>query len=182
MTPTGIIDYLDRNWSFDSKAYENTWKVMSANGENNDISQWVVEEVIKGEGSTIGEKMILYTDTLKQNNLIPKNAQNKGNLTDEATVDINVSKVLTTTDEISLDNEAEEVEVTRTGGATLETTLGNYVPGSGAKESDNSMAERTIVTPATGENLNYIIPIVVGTTAFIILGAGIIIIKKKILK
>ena len=182
MTPTGIIDYLDRNWSFDSKAYENTWKVMSANGENNDISQWVVEEVIKGEGSTIGEKMILYTDTLKQNNLIPKNAQNGGNLIAESTVDINVSKVLTTTDEISLDNEAEEVEITRTGGATLETTLGNYVPGSGAKESDDSMAETTIVTPATGENLNYIIPIVVGTTAFIILGAGIILIKKKILK
>lgn len=182
ITPTGIMDYLDRNWSFDSIAYQDTWTVMSANGGENDISSLVDEEtVIKGEGSTIGEKMLLYTKKLAETALIPINAMNADNLKNTDTVDLNVSKVLTTTDNISLDNEAEEVEVTRIGGATLETIPGNYVPGSGAVEADDSMAETTIVTPATGENLNYIIPIAVGMTAMMILGAGIIIIKKKIL-
>ncbi len=58
---------------------------------------------------------------------------------------------------------------------------GNYVPGSGLHEVDDSMAETTIVTPATGENQNYIIPIVIGTTALLMLGAGVVIIKKKVL-
>ena len=43
------------------------------------------------------------------------------------------------------------------------------------------MAETVIVTPNTGENLNYIIPLVVTITAFVILGTGIIFIKKKVL-
>lgn len=62
----------------------------------------------------------------------------------------------------------------------IQSTLGNYVPGEGPTESDDSMAETTIVTPATGENRDYILPIIIGATALIILGAGVIIIKKKV--
>ena len=116
--------------------------------------------------------MILYTDYLAGENIEPN---------DSRTVMLNVSKKLTTTDEISLDNETEIVELDRPGGSTPQSVPGNYVPGEGAQEADDSMAETTIVTPATGEDQNYIIPIIVGTTALIILGAGIVIIKKKIL-
>lgn len=172
ISPTGIIDYLDRNWSFDQKANQ-AWQVMTANGEDkeNNISKLVDKEtVIQGADSTIGEKMILYTKNLQEKKISPGKSES---------VTINVSKTLTTTDQISLDNETEEVIVTKTGGSTLQTIPGNYVPGSGSQEDDDSMAETAIVTPATGENLNYIIPIIIGATALIILGAGIIMIKKK---
>ena len=49
------------------------------------------------------------------------------------------------------------------------------------QEADDSMAETTIVTPATGENKNYILPIATGLIAFITVGVGIIIIKKKVM-
>lgn len=173
ISATGMMDYLDKNWSFDPTMNQ-TWKVMSANGEENDISKLVKEEVIKDANSTIGKKTILYTEMLKEESLQP-------GATSKDPAVIKVSKTLTTTDEISLDNEAEEVTASKSGGATLRTTLGNYIPGAGAKEADNSMAETTIVTPATGENLNYILPVIIGTTALVVLGAGIILIKKKTL-
>lgn len=176
--PSGLIDYLDNGWSFDSVKYDSIWKVRTANGTAGDIRELVKDEVIDNEDSTIAKKMILYTETLKGKNLKPIKDAPKG---ESATVDLNVSKKLTTTDEISLDNETEEVIVSKTGGSILQTTPGNYIPGKGATEVDDSMAETSIVTPATGANLNYIIPIVVGTTALIILGAGVIIIKKKVL-
>lgn len=94
---------------------------------------------------------------------------------------LNVSKILTTTDEISLDNETEITELNKTGGSKPPSTPGNYVPGKAFIETDDNMAETTIVTPATGENQNYMVPIMIGTFAFVILGVGIVIIKKKIL-
>lgn len=187
ITPAGIVDYLDKNWAFDSENYKTTWQVKVANDDKNDksIEKYVIEDVLdSSKGSTIAEKMILYTEKLKDSKLVPKNAKNATEgLKQSDQVELNVSKILTTTDEISLENEAEEVKVTRDGGRTLETIPGNYIPGSASisRETDNSMAETAIVTPATGEDLNYILPIIIGTTALIILGVGIIIIKKKVL-
>lgn len=174
ISPTEIVDYLDKNWSFDSKQYEETWQVKEADN----ISDKVMEEVMQSE--SIAEKMILYTDKIRQVKLVPSNAENnQQGLKQSEAVELKVSKLLTTTDEISLENEAEEVKVDKTGGRTLETTPGNYIPGTGATEADDSMAETTIVTPATGDDLNYILPIAIGVTVLIILGVGVIIIKKK---
>ena len=165
--PTSIIDYLDKNWSFDSD--KNTqWQVKTFD----DIKDLVAKDVYENEETMITDKKILYTESLKGQNLKP---------TDSAAVDLTVSKILTTTDEISLDNEAEMLELNKTGGAKPESVPGNYVPGKGPTETDDSMAETAIVTPATGENQNYILPVIIGVTAFVILGAGVIIIKKKVI-
>jgi len=43
------------------------------------------------------------------------------------------------------------------------------------------MGETVIVTPSTGENLSYTLPITGIVTALAVLGMGIILIKKKIL-
>ena len=172
MTPTGIVDYLDKNWSFDNKNGENNnWQVMQV---DDDFKKLVIEEVYDNSGSSntaIGQKMILYTKQLEREKL---------EATQSKSITFNVSKILTTTDEIALNNEVEEVTATKTGGSMIQSTLGNYVPGEGPTESDDSMAETTIVTPATGENRDYILPIIIGATALIILGAGVIIIKKKV--
>lgn len=171
ITPTTIIDYLDKNWSFDSEKNLD-WKVISK--EQLEADDLVVKDVYNddNEESTINEKIILRTDSLASEKLEP---------TQSKAVMLNVSRILTSTDEISLDNEAENIKINRPGGSKPEAIPGNYVPGTGSQEVDDSMAETTIVTPATGENQNYIMPIIIGTTALITLGVGVIIIKKKIL-
>ena len=116
---------------------------------------------------------MLYTEELAQSDLKP---------TESATVMLNVSKMLTTSQDIELGNETEIVKVDKPGGPGLTSTPGNYVPGTGPDvEGDDGMAEVVIVTPSTGENLNYIIPTVIIVTAFVVLGVGIIFIKKKVL-
>lgn len=172
INPTGIIDYLDNGWSFDHETYTD-WQVKELKdiieGDNKLIADTVYKD---NEESTIATRKILYTDKFKNDDLEP-GAQRK--------LEFKVSKLLSTSDEISLDNEVEVVELDRPGGSTPESIPGNYVPGTGSTEADDSMAETTIVTPATGENQNYILPVIIGTTACIILGAGIIFIKKKVI-
>lgn len=167
ITPTAIIDYLDNGWSFNNEKNPD-WQVK----QKEELEGIVAETVYNNEESTINEKIILYTESLKNKQLEPNNS---------AEVMLNVSRILTTTDEISLDNETENVKINRPGGSKPKAIPGNYVPGKSSQEVDDSMAETTIVTPATGENQNYIIPIIIGTTALITLGVGVIIIKKKIL-
>lgn len=168
ITPSKIVDYLDKDWSFDNRTGDNAkWEIKES---IEDIQDFLEEPVYKSEDSTIRNKMILWTESLADKKLAPG---------DKEKLNINVSKLLSTTDEISLNNETEMIELQRDGGSKPESIPGNYVPGTGSTESDDDMAETTIVTPSTGENQNYIVPVVIGTTALIILAAGVVIIKKK---
>ena len=162
---TGIIDYLDKDWSFDDDI-NSQWQVKSLD----EVKDLLQEDVYESETTTINDKTILYTDSLKDVQIEPTNSQS---------VMLNVSKILTTSDDISLDNETELVEVDKTGGSDLVSTPGNYVPGTGGKETDEYIAETVIITPATGANLAYILPITIGIIALIIIGGGVIVIKKK---
>lgn len=166
ITPSAIIDYLDKDWAFESE--KNTaWEVKTVDEIKN-----IVSAEVYGEGSEIYDRTILYTESLSKEELKP---------TDSASVMLNVSKILSNSDEIELDNEAEITKLSKTGGSMTDSIPGNYVPGTGSTESDDSLAETVIVTPSTGENLNFIVPIMVGVIALVILGAGVVIIKKKTL-
>ena len=178
ITPTGIIDYLDRDWSVDTDNEKNKpwkWDIKAEEEAKTELVSEIVADREKTE-TDIGDKTILYTDYLSMAKLQPNSSE---------TVMLNASKQLTTTDEISLEDETEQVIVTKNGGSTLQTIPGNYIPGARAREEvtevDDNMAETTIVTPATGENQNYLIPIMIGTVALIILGVGVILIKKKVI-
>ena len=168
ITPTSIIDYLDKNWGFEAEKNKE-WTVKSLD----EIKNIVAKEVYENEDSTIADKTILYTESLKDEKLKP---------TESAKVNSNVSKVLSNSDEISLDNESEITELTKDGGSKPISTPGNYIPGQEeTKESDESIAETVIVTPSTGANLGFIVPVMIGVIALVILGAGVVIIKKKTL-
>lgn len=167
ITPTGVIDYLDKDWAFNNEGNE-AWEVL----DKDELNGLVAEVVYNDENSDINNKTILYTDDLAKP-LDPASTNS---------VMLNVSKIITTTDDISLDNETEIVEVDKTGGSDLPSTPGNYIPGLGHQENDDGMAETVIVIPSTGQNLNFIIPIAIGLVALIILAGGVILIKKKVLK
>ena len=167
ITPSAIIDYLDKDWGFNPE--ENTaWEIKTLD----EIKDIVAETVYNNENSSIAEKTILYTEVLKEEKLEP---------TKSATVMLNVSTELDNSNEISLDNETEVAKVEKTGGSKLDSTPGNYVPGTGKTESDDDMAETVIVTPSTGANLNFILPVMLGVSLLVILAAGVVLIKKKIL-
>ena len=167
ISPTAIIDYLDKDWAFEQERNQ-AWQVKTLD----EIKDIVAEVVYNNEESTINDKTILYTESLKEQKLEPTNS---------ATVDLNVSKTLTTTDEILYNNETETVKVDKTGGSKLEETPGNYVPGKGNQESDDSMAETVIVTPNTGDNRAIVLPIIIGAAMLVVLGVGVVLIKKKAL-
>ena len=166
ITPSAIVDYLDTDWSFDANRNLD-WEVI----QKDDARLALAEEVINSD--TIGNRTILYTEALAGYDLQP---------TESATVMLDVSKLLNASQDIELENETEIVKVNKPGGANLTFIPGNYVPGTGpAIESDDDMAEIVIITPNTGENLNYIIPLSITIIAFVIIGAGIFFIKKKVL-
>ena len=102
--------------------------------------------------------------------------------TQTASVDLNVSKILSNSEDISLDNETEVTHIDKTGGSKTTSVPGNYVPGTGKTEADDNMAETVIVTPSTGGNKNFLIPTAIGTIALLVLGGGVFLIKRKALK
>ena len=166
ITPSAIIDYLDSDWDFDA-ASNPDWEAI----QKDDSRIELAEEVTNS--TSIDDAKLFYTEALATYNLQP---------TESATVMLNVSKLLTSSEDIELGNETEIIKVNKPGGSDITSTPGNYVPGTGpAIERDDDMAEVVIVTPNTGENLNYIIPLTVGIIAFVIIGIGIIVIKKKVL-
>ncbi|MCI8411901.1 MAG: hypothetical protein HFJ40_05675 [Clostridia bacterium] len=170
--PTSIIDYLDKGWMYDNNSTtENGWEVK----QETDIKSYIESGENKAYES-IGDQIILITDKLKNESLTPI-----GDKTN-ASVCLKASKTLSTTEEITLDNETETVILEKSGGSNIESTPGNYIPGKGPHvESDDDMGEQVIVTPSTGKNLSYIEPITIGITALIILGTGIVLIKKRVL-
>lgn len=167
ITPTAIIDYLDSDWAFDDTKNPD-WQVKTLD----EIKNIVAEVVYNNENSDINARTILYTECLKEHKLKP---------TESASVDLLVSRMLATSDDISLENETEVAVLDKTGGSKTEETPGNYIPGTGHTETDDNMAETVIVTPATGQNLAFIIPAIVGIIALVILGVGTFLIKKKAL-
>ena len=175
LTPTHVIDYLDNDWSFenDKNKDENGNDVWEAITLEEMKDQQIVSNVVyDDEASTITEKIILHTKHLGKE-LKP---------TKTNSVMLYVSKTLTTTDDISLDNETEIIEINKTGGSKIISVVpGNYVPGKGETQDDDDMAETVIVTPSTGANLEFVLPITIGLVSLAILGVGVIIIKKKVL-
>lgn len=170
ITPLAIVDYLDSNWAFESNNNPN-WEIKTL--DDNEFKASLDKLVYEDEESTVTDKIILYTSYLSNEVIVPGGSRS---------VELKVSKLLSNSDEISMDNEVEINEIEKNGGRPVDSTPGNYIPGKGHQEPDDSQAPTIIVTPNTGDNLEFIIPIMVGVVALIILGVGIILIKRKALE
>mgnify|MGYP005760657995 CR=1 FL=1 len=167
ITPSAIVDYLDVDWGYDATKNPE-WEVI----RKDDSRITLAEEVMNS--TSIDDRILLYTEALAGHALQP---------TESATVMLNVSKLLSSSDSIELDNETEINKIEKPSGAKLTSTPGNYVPGTGpAVERDDDMAETVLITPNTGRNLNYVLPTMMIIGAIVILGIGIVWIKKKVLR
>lgn len=170
ITPKTIIDYLDNDWAYQEDKNPD-WKQITTI-EELQSKDFVNAEVFETEDSNISNSKILYTEKLKDQKLEPMQ---------KATMELKVSKLLSASDDIELSNETEIVKVEKPGGSNLTTTPGNYIPGTGRTENDDSTSETVIVTPNTGSDKAFIIPTIVGIVSMLLLGTGIVLIKKKIL-
>lgn len=200
ITPVKIIDYLDKTWVIDTKDetyLDSNWEEKSQ--FELQTNEEVAQSVYQPNGITrIKDRQIFTTTKLGNKALaIGEVSQN---------LKMKVKKVLSTFEmqkesEDERVNEGEIIAIRKTGGGRLRYAItgedengnpieevkeiipGNYVPGSSSEiitEPDDDGVEVKL-TPNTGDNKNYVIPVIVGISALTILGAGAVLIKKKVL-
>lgn len=96
------------------------------------------------------------------------------------TVDLYTSKLLTSTDDNTFENQAEIAEVTKKAGFNTGTPV--KVTWSESKPHfDIDDSEKVIIIPNTGDNKGYVIPTIVGISTLLILSVGIVLIKKFVI-
>lgn len=177
LKPESMIDYMDnskiilqtKDWKLLEKPYQLA--------ENGLISPDIEESI-----NNI-QKVMQIDNIMKDENayLSPKGMQNSS----VTTVEMRVSKLLALKEDFDVGNDAELIRTVKTGGAIIIETHGNYDPINTPKEqreNDDSTAEDITITDPTGENRDYIISIVIGISALVILGTGIVLIRKVVLK
>ena len=188
ITPSKIVDYLDKGWEFQAiknEAY--SWK-----SESTDISKVtdfvLAEEVGKSDGYK--NSKVLYTDYCADKEewkLAPIKVEGKYETSNS--IPLSVSMILSSSEDIDLENETEIVEIKKTGGSDIEKDIipGNYPPGLEEQERiliserDDDKAPTFSVTSNTGENRNYVLPITIIITSLMVIIGGVIFIKKKVL-
>ena len=185
-----IIDYLDNDVASDTDMSK--WNIVINNGEDLrtggllDNSDAMIN-FLKAE-----DKIIVTLDDIDNFTYLAP-----GEKSEQAKdINIKVSKLLAnTTEERDFNNKAEIIKVRKgtgetgkdanetSGGAIIKTTPGNYIPtDASTSEEDNSMSESVIITPPTGLKTNTIAIIILTISSLGILTAGIILIKKYVLK
>ena len=96
---------------------------------------------------------------------------------DSNEINLYTSKLLTSTDDNTFDNKSEISEVTKNTGFTAGTPV---------KLIDNYFnvgnAQTVVIIPSTGENKDYVVPIIIGVSVIAILGVGIFLIKKFVIE
>ena len=182
LTPKDVIDYLDNNISIDMNQNtgwtllenadsitnlgllsQNTANNAKANLKNGNI------KVLEKTGISTGLKPVDNTATTVNERAIESN--------------LKCSKFLAESDETILENYAEIIKVIKTGGATLYTTPGNYIPkDASTSELDNANTGPLEIIPPTGINKNIIAYTLLAISSLGILGSGIILIRKYVIK
>ena len=128
------------------------------------IENWKIENIITARKRRLADKTILHNANL-EGEIAPG---------DSKQASLTASKILTNTDEIELNNDIEITETTRN------TRTGRNVTPQYSIFYDKG--ETVTITAPTGENKNYILITIVAISFFVILGTGVVFIKKKILK
>lgn len=173
-----VIDYLDDS--------------IVINEENNEIEEIIQDNSKKNQ--LINDGLLNDTEEMKallnstDRVLIIDGLDEKLKPTGESTqsdITIKSYKLLSNisnTEEMAFGNDAEIIKVEKSGGSSLITTPGNYVPSSTSSEYDDDSAETVSIVPPTGLSINYIGYTLLAISSLGILTAGIIFIKKFTLR
>ena len=94
--------------------------------------------------------------------------------TKSASVDLETSKLLTTTEDNEFNNKVETTEAKKNKG---DSTGSPVIVRTDIKAFNTSDAETIEILPSTGGNKEYVLPIIIGIAVIAILGIGIFLIK-----
>ena len=162
LTPSAVVDYLDKDLGFEQE--KNTdWKQITAE-ELKGLNAVPIKDENNIDADFLNSRNILYTEKTATPIEPTKNIS----------VNLNVSKLLTSSSDLSFDNDAEAVTIKKPEGSTHKGSIIKYFP------TDKS--ETVLITPSTGDNKNYVLPIAIGMIALVTLGAGVFAIKKFVIK
>ena len=185
-TVTRLFDYISNGLEFDATDSVNTGVWTDIKSE---ITQTMVDNGLLSQEA--------YDKIKTYNRVLATEAFASMAPNEERTIKLKATKLLAnTSDDFSFDN---EVEVNTLKGRKMEylpdgsdpnvedkyeyvyATPGNYEPGTGPKVESDDDGVVLVITGPTGEDKNYLPYILLGISSFIILGTGIIFIKKKVL-
>ncbi len=165
-----LIDYLDTTITLDSnKQTENSaWtQITDIKGQLYDTG--LISEDVYNELKT-GNYIVLLTEEFKD---VP--------LKGEKSLKLYASKYLATSLENRIENDVEIIELS--GGRTITSSIpGDYVPHTSPNEQNDWDQEVLVITAPTGIAIGYEIYIIAIVITLAILVAGIVIIKKKVIK
>ncbi len=162
LTPAAVVDYLDKNLGFEAN-------------KNPDWQQINVDKLKELKASKVSDVDFLNSRTI----IYTEKTATPLQPTQNVSVDLNVSKLLTTSKDLTFRNDAETVTITKWG-RNPDSVTNNHL-GSVVRYFPIDDAEEVQVTPSTGDDKGYVLPIVVGMSALIVLGFGIVVIKRKII-
>lgn len=165
VSPTQVLDYVDGRLS---QINDNTTKWDVA--DENYASDYNVSK--KDDKTYLNTIKAYVTKDLSSTYLEPgKNA----------TVYLQTSKLLTSTDDNEFNNKVETTETKKGKGDNTGTPVKVTVDKDNLKSFNTSNSERITIMPSTGENKNYVLPIVIGITMIVLLGGGVFLIKKFVI-
>ena len=165
VSPTQILDYVDGRLS---QINDNgtKWDIASENYSND-------YNVSKKDDATYLNTIKAYiTKDLSNTYLEPGKT---------ATVYMQTSKLLTSTEDNEFNNKVETTEVKKGKGDNTGTPVRVTVDSDGLKSFNKSNSETITIMPSTGENRNYTLPIVIGIAMIVLLGGGVFLIKKFVI-
>ena len=199
ISPTTVVDYMDDTITVDlgeelNRQYE--WRqatIGELGNESNKIVNPTVITALNGgaytmpdgtEGEEIPTKQIFISQYCQTHDVRIKPEYVVGSdIRPVEDVDMYIvgSKVLDENDDASYINQAEVVKVEK-GGGKPNWVPGNYIPNETNQEVDDASSEELTIVPSTGENRDYVLPVVIIVVSFLLLGVGIYLIITKIVK
>lgn len=162
-----VVDYLDDTMIIDEVKNQEDWTY-----------NVTAQELL--EGGFI-DKETVYKDLVSGNyHIMTTEAFKDIGAGENGKVKLYATRALAVSTEIKEENKVEIIELE--GKRIIKSSIpGDYVPSRSTSEQDESQVE-LVITPPTGENVNYVLYIIAGVATSVILVLGIVIIKKKIIK
>lgn len=181
LRPTLIIDYLNNNLINS----QDTWEIVEKENRVRElIDTGLLSESLKD--MLLDTQRVELTKELQYEALVPEGLEGDvGNSKATVTVNLEASRLLSGNDEETFtENNAEIITVEKdNGGSVLITTPGNYNPNdSSTSEVDDATSQGLVILPPTGLETNYIAYALLAISSLGIVVAGVILIKKFVIK
>ena len=163
-TVTRLLDYLSNGLTYDEVANSGLWEEFKLDGSM--VGTYFSEEA--------------YNALKKYNRIFQTDEFATMEPGQIKSVELKASRVLSNNaEDFNFDN---DIEVNTLKDKKIDnSTPGNYVPGDNTTYENDDDTVNIVITGPTGENRNYLPYVLLGISSFIIIAAGVIFIKKKVL-